>query len=389
MSTQSFIARINKTVIARLQPGDTVWDDQLKGFGARRQKVAVSYILKTSINSKQRLITIGKHGLPWTPDTARRQAMALKSNPSLMDKQQNDDPALNDLISDFKKAHFSKIKPRTQTDYESVIENKILPELGKHKIKDLRREHIVKFHQSLADTPRQANFSLALVSIILNWAEEFGHRKQNSNPCKGIKKFPGNKRQRYLTADEFGRLGQAITSLEQSRDISIYAAAAIRLLALTGCRRNEILQLKYSYIDFERQAIFLPDSKTGAKKVNLNQPAIDILRSLPRQLNTDYVIIGRVAGKPIVNIQKPWKRVLEAAKIENFVLHDLRHTYASLLASNGASLPMIGKLLGHSNSQTTERYAHLNDEPITELNKMAGDKIVEFLQVESSTNSTN
>ncbi len=388
MSTQSFIARINKTVIARLKPGDTVWDDQLKGFGARRQKITTSYILKTSTNGKQRLITIGKHGLPWTPDTARRQAMSFKVDPSLADKGKDDEPTLNNLIIDFKKVHFSKLKPRTQKDYESVIENKILPVLGIHKIKDLRREDIVKFHQSLAETPRQANLALAIVSVILNWAEEFGHRKLNSNPCKGIKKFPSNKRQRYLTADEFGRLGQAIHSLEQSGGITIYAAAAIRLLALTGCRRSEILQLKYSYLDFERQAIFLPDSKTGAKKVNLNKPAIDVIKSLPRHVSSDYVIAGQVPGKPMVNIQKPWKRVLEIAKIENFVLHDLRHSYASLLASNGASLPMIGKLLGHSNSQTTERYAHLNDEPITELNKMAGEKIVEFLQTAPSSNST-
>lgn len=379
MSKTSFRAHINKTVVERLQPGDTVFDTSLKGFGVRRQKASASYFLKTSIRGRQKFFTIGRHGLPWTPDTARRQAMALKADPLKVIKEKEQQLTLNEIVDRFKLNHYSKIKPRTRKDYTSLLDNQILPKLGKKEIGEINRTDIAAFHQKFAHTPRRANMALAVLSIIMSWAEEFGFRRPNSNPCKGIKKFTENKRERYLSKDELSRLGAAINNAEQLGKVSVYAAAAIRLLILTGARRSEILSLKWDYINYEKQLIFLPDSKTGAKTINLNAPAVTVLQSIPRLVNNPFVIVGKVSGQSMVNIQKPWDIIRQSAGLRDFRLHDIRHSFASVAAESGASLLHIGKLLGHKKSATTERYAHLADNPIKDLNQTIGHFIDEVL----------
>jgi len=381
MSKTSFRAHINKTVVERLQPGDTVFDTSLKGFGVRRQKASASYFLKTSIRGRQKFFTIGRHGLPWTPDTARRQAMALKADPEKGIEQKEERLTLNEIVDRFKLSHYQRIKPRTRKDYTSLLDNQILPVLGKKDIKEIGRSEVAGFHQKYAHTPRRANMALAVVSIIMSWAEEFGFRPANSNPCKGIRKFAENKRERYLTKDELGRLGTALSEAETTGRISVYAAAAIRLLILTGARRGEILTLKWDYIDLEKQLIFLPDSKTGAKTINVNLPTIAVLQSIPRLVNNPFVIVGKVHGQPMVNIQKPWNIVKELADLKDFRIHDIRHSFASVAAESGASLLHIGKLLGHKKSATTERYAHLADNPIKDLNNDVGRSLASSLKL--------
>lgn len=381
MSKTSFRAHINKTVVERLQPGDTVFDTSLKGFGVRRQKTSASYFLKTSIRGRQKFFTIGRHGLPWTPDTARRQAMALKADPEKGIEQKEERLTLNEIVDRFKLSHYQRIKPRTRKDYTSLLDNQILPVLGKKDIKEIGRSEVAGFHQKYAHTPRRANMALAVVSIIMSWAEEFGFRPANSNPCKGIRKFAENKRERYLTKDELGRLGTALSEAETTGRISVYAAAAIRLLILTGARRGEILTLKWDYIDLEKQLIFLPDSKTGAKTINVNLPTIAVLQSIPRLVNNPFVIVGKVHGQPMVNIQKPWNIVKELADLKDFRIHDIRHSFASVAAESGASLLHIGKLLGHKKSATTERYAHLADNPIKDLNNDVGRSLASSLKL--------
>lgn len=375
MSKNSFQAHINKTVVERLQPGDTVFDTSLKGFGVRRQKISASYFLKTSFRGKQKFITIGRHGLPWTPDAARRQAMALKADPSQALEKKEEHLTLNELVERFKQSHYPKIKPRTRKDYTSLLERQIVPSLGKLEIAEITRADVTKFHHKFAHTPRRANMALAVVSVIMTWAEEFGFREQNSNPCKGIKKFAENKRERYLSKEELGQLGKALNEAETMGKISIYAAAAIRLLILTGARRGEILTLKWEYIDYEKQVIRLPDSKTGAKAINLNEPTIEVLQSIPIQVRNPYVIVGKIHGQPMVNIFKPWNLVRKAAGLDDFRIHDIRHSFASIAAESGASLLHIGKLLGHKKASTTERYAHIANAPVMKLNDTVGDFI--------------
>jgi len=157
--------------------------------------------------------------------------------------------------------------------------------------------------------------------------------------------------------------------------ISEYAVYAIRLLSLTGARLSEILTLKWDYINWERGTLELPDSKTGAKSIYLNEPAKDILSEIIRQADNPYVICGSKQGGHIVNLQKSWRRVRERAKLEDVRLHDLRHTFASIAVSSGMSLPVIGALLGHSQPRTTARYAHLAADPLKEAAELVGRKI--------------
>jgi len=159
---------------------------------------------------------------------------------------------------------------------------------------------------------------------------------------------------------------------EEQGSESPYVIAAIRLLLLTGARLSEVLTLEWRYVDLARGLLFLPDSKTGQRPVFLNSGAIEVLQQLPRQPDNPYVIAGAGQGRHLVNLQKPWRRIRARAGIEDVRLHDLRHSFASIAAESGASLPLIGKLLGHTQMQTTQRYAHLVADPVKELSETVG-----------------
>jgi integrase len=163
-----------------------------------------------------------------------------------------------------------------------------------------------------------------------------------------------------LSTDEFGRLADAL----KVSDRSPYVIAAIKLLTLTGARLTEILGLKWEWINFERGEARLPDSKTGAKTLHLPAPALAVLANLPRVEGNPYVIVGNVAGARLVNLEKPWRAIRKAAGLHDVRLHDLRHAFASVAACSGMGLPIIGKLLGHTQAATTHRYAHLASDPV-------------------------
>jgi integrase len=177
---------------------------------------------------------------------------------------------------------------------------------------------------------------------------------------------------RFLTLDEIARLGKVLKAAEDNFTQNIYAIAAIRLLLLTGMRLSEVLTLKWDYVDIERRLILLPDSKTGFKPVTLSPPAIDVLKRLPRMKDNLYVIVGHKNGDHLKDLQTPWRALRVAANIGACRLHDLRHTYASLAAASGASLPMIGALLVHKHVATTARYTHLANDPVQQLNDQIG-----------------
>ena len=177
-----------------------------------------------------------------------------------------------------------------------------------------------------------------------------------------VKKNREVKRERYLSPTEITQLGQAMRDCERDGTESPYMVAALKLLILTGCRLGEIQQLKWEYI--QGNSLNLPDSKTGAKKVYLGQTALEALAEIERQPGNPYVICGKLPGSYLTDFQRPWRRIRTRADLENVRIHDLRHTYASGAVSMGESLPMIGKLLGHTQVQTTARYAHLQDAPM-------------------------
>ena len=217
-----------------------------------------------------------------------------------------------------------------------------------------------------------AGQALAVLGAVLAFAVARGLR--DDNPVRGVRKPPIRKMERFLSEAEIARLGEALDA-ETAASGDPYPAAAVKLLLFTGCRRSEVVGLRWEWVDFERAMIFLPDSKTGAKPVYLNAPALDVLAALPRQDGNPHVICGHRDGGAYVGMDKVWRRVRAAAGLLGLRLHDLRHSFASLGAAGGGSLLVLGKLLGHRNASTTERYAHLSADPMRQAAEAIGQRI--------------
>jgi integrase len=224
---------------------------------------------------------------------------------------------------------------------------------------------------------------LSVLSKMMGWAVKRGLLPSEPNPCRGIERYKENKRERFLSEAELYRLGEALREAEQEKTSSPYATAAIRLLLLTGARLSEILTLKWNYVDPDNRQLRLPRSKTGQKSIYLTAAVADILQALPRVQANPFVIVGEKPGAHLVNLQKPWDRIRACAGLEDVRLHDLRHSYASVGATSGLSLLFVGKLLGHTQASTTQRYAHLAEDPV----RQAGEQISETIATALSQNS--
>jgi len=207
-------------------------------------------------------------------------------------------------------------------------------------------------------------------------AEMWGLRPDGSNPRKHIRKYPEEKRERFLSTAELRRIGEVLREMESERVELPSAILAARLLILTGCRLGEIMTLKWDYIDFQERALRLPDSKTGKKIVHLGSPAVEYLQDAQHINGNPWVITGTLLGKPLSDLQPFWQRVRARAGLKDVRIHDLRHTFASTAVASGQGLPMIGKLLGHTQVQTTARYAHLAADPV----KSAADSVATSLR---------
>lgn len=302
-------------------------------------------------------------------------------------------PRMADLferyISDHAKPHK---KASSVEDDERIIRTFVGPEFGKRKVTEISRSDIDRFHKSLSETPYRANRVLAMLSKAFNLAEVWEWRPDGSNPCRHIKKFREDRRERFLSSEEFARLGAALAQAESGemayfrpgRSSAYYvpkqAVAALRLLIFTGARRGEILSLKWDFVNFEASRLELPDSKTGAKFVYLPAPALKLLSELPRDPDNPFVITGAKPGTHLVNMKDPWAAIREAADLPDLRIHDLRHSFASIGAGGGMSLPVIGALLGHKETSTTARYAHLSDNPLRIAVEDIGDKIAEAMK---------
>jgi integrase len=239
-----------------------------------------------------------------------------------------------------------------------------LPALGRLRVTEVTRADVAKFHHDLRHIPYQANRCLEVVSKMFNLAELWGFRPDGSNPRKHIRKYPEVKRERFLSAAELRRIGEILREMETEGIELPSAILAVRLLILTGCRLNEIMTLKWEYVDFREGQLQLRDSKTGSKIVHLGQPAIDLLTNTPRLNSNLWTIIGTLPGKRLSDLQSFWRRLRARAGLKDARIHDLRHTFVSTAVAAGQGLPMIGKLLGHTQVQTTARYAHLATEPV-------------------------
>ena len=269
------------------------------------------------------------------------------------------------------------LKPSTASLYRRIVDGRILPRLGKRRVSDIGKSDVVALHHDMRDVPGHANRTLGVLSRMLTLAEVWEMRPEGVNPCRHVKKYPEHKRERFLSDDEYRRLGAVLRDAEREGFASPAAIAAIRLLMLTGCRSGEILSLRWDYVDLDMGELRLPDSKTGAKVVHLGDPAIAVLRGIPSTEDNPWVLPGVKRGKHIAYLHDSWRRILDRAGIENLRIHDLRHSFASGGLLVGEGLPMIGKLLGHNKVQTTARYAHLANDPLKAAANRIASRIAE------------
>ena len=380
------MAKITKRSVDTLRAGGKdqyIWDEELSGFGLKVTPTGHKvYLVQYRLGGRKgrtRRATIGKHGVV-SPDQARSKAQMLLrqvahgEDPNETKDNRRSEQFMGELLDKFLINHSdSKLKIRSSHEYRRLTDTLVTKSLRRKPITEVMRADIQLLHNNLKDTPYQANRLLAVLSKFFNWCEKFGYRLDHSNPTFHVDKFREEKRKRYLSEVELVRLGEALTAQDEQEGSNPFTMAAIRLLVLTGARLNEILTLRWDWVDFDAQCLRLPDSKTGAKTVYLNPPAMKVLADTPRLENNPFVICGGKSGAHLINLQKPWRRIRRQAELDDVRLHDLRHSFASIAVASGMSLPLIGALLGHSQPQTTARYAHLSDDPLKKAVKTVGE----------------
>jgi integrase len=348
------------------------YDDKVQGFGIRVTATGTkSFILNYWIKGRERRYTIGTFP-DWKVSAARDQARKLRAAVDLGDdplaKEQSDRqaPTVAELCERYIDEHLGKKRPRSQQEDRDLIRTRILPALGGKKVADVSYTDVDALHRKITKDKRpvRANRTVALLSKLFSLASTKWHLRAD-NPCRGIERNREQPRERYLTPDELVRLSDALdTHINQN------AANAVRFLLLTGARRNEVLAATWDQFDLNLGTWTKPASNTKQKRkhhVPLSLPAIELLKQLRRGTNGDIVF---AVGKD--GLRFHWAAIRKTARLSDVRLHDLRHSFASILASGGASLPEIGKLLGHSNIGTTARYAHLAVDPLRELANRVG-----------------
>ncbi|UVI38802.1 tyrosine-type recombinase/integrase [Qipengyuania spongiae] len=375
---------VDSLAIPESQP-TFAWDDKVSGFGIKvlpsgKRKYVLKYRTHGGRSGRQRWLALGTHG-PVTADQARVLAKsALATVAEGGDPQDNRQatataPTLADVWSRYERDHLCLRKKSTQRNYETIWRDRVKPAFGKQRVQDITRGDVDAFHKRLSNIPYQANRILALLSKLMNLAEEWEWR-EGTNPCRHISKFREKPRQRFLTLSEIAEVRKASDRLAATGEITQSAANILELLLLTGARSGELASARWEWVDWDTQVIALPDSKTGEKTIYLSNSAIEVLREqYARSHDQEYIYPGRSAGKHIHNLRKPWARICQEAGLEGVRVHDLRHTAASLALGSGTSLAIVGRLLGHSQVQTTLRYAHLDTDPALQAANSIGDRI--------------
>lgn len=407
--------QITKSVVDRLKTQDrefAIWDAKLPGFGVRvRPTGAKTYIVVyrggVGRGAPFRRFTVGTVG-KIAPEAARTRAKAILGavahgkDPAADKNAERGALTVGELADRFMAEHVEqKRKPGTVVFYRHLLDKIIRPDLGTAKADKVTRAAVAKLHGKLRTTPYQANRVLAVIGSMYVFGSRIGAVPEGYNPTQRIEKFKEQRRERFLTGDELERLGTAMREAETAgipwevdetgpkakhlaksgkrfTKIAPFTAAAIRLLLFTGCRLREILHLRWEHVDLERGLIFLPDSKSGRKTVILNAPAMALLAGLERV--GPYVVPGDDPQKPRADLKRPWEAVAKRAGLDGVRLHDLRHTYASFGAGGGFGLPIIGKLLGHTQASTTQRYAHLDADPLRRASNAIGGRIAAALE---------
>ncbi|MDE0332934.1 MAG: tyrosine-type recombinase/integrase [Nitrospinae bacterium] len=369
MTAKPMIKTLSSRAVAKLVVGkDTVfWDRDLTGFGVRVYPTGSKvYVAQARGPEGPKRVAVGRHGVIHAEEARKRAALVIariKAGEEAVPKPLN--PAGGPTVAELARRYLDeyvsvRCKPRTVKTVRSVVRRHIVPALGKFPLAAVERAHVAEMHQRLSATPAVANQAVRSLSAMYKLAESWELAPDGlSNPCRAITEYPGRRRERFLTEAELERLGRALDEVETGGRTSSSAVAAIRLLILTGCRKSEILTLRWEEVALDQAELRLSDSKTGARVVSLSEPAVKLLAGLPRLPGVPWVIPGRKPGAHLSKLDDAWQSVRSRADLHDVRLHDLRHSFASRALALGEGLPMIGKLLGHARIETTSRYAHL------------------------------
>jgi len=392
--TKSFIDKISSS-----NRDAFYFDSDVKGFGLKQSVGGKkSYIVQYRFNGRKRRFNIGQHGSPWTPEGAKREAKRLLglvangTDPAELKAKIKNDLTLGDLCDLYLKEGCTIKSPNTVATDTGRINRHIKPLLGNRKIGSVTRSMVERLMIDVANGktkadvktgkrgraivrggPGTASKCVALLSTIFNFAIKRG--LMEGNPATGIEKYKDKKRERYLTPSEFKALGETLVSASHHNP---YAIAAIKVLMLTGLRKNEVINMRWDDLQVELGVILIPESKTGKKFVPFTQPVTTILNSLPRIEGCDFIFPG-VDNKPYQGLPKVWAKIRKQVHLEDVRLHDLRHSFASVGAMGGESLYILGKLLGHADQSTTQRYAHIGNNPLAKAAEEIASQIDGYL----------
>lgn len=396
-------AKITKRLVDSLDASQSetlVNDTELEGFGLRvRPPASRVYVLRYRFGGERKRKTIGPHGSPWTPETARKEARRLLGlvatgiDPLFEEQQAKKEMTIKALCETYlAQAEAGHIltnrdrpkKPATIAKDRASINGHIVPLLGNKKISALTRPDVVTFRNNVTagktssnkktgkhgrsiikGGPSAARRSLATLSAVYSHAVSMG--LVQVNPVHGIVKKPAPKNKQTLTAENYQVLHEALATVEEASKTrkantgTKIALAAIRLLLLTGCRRNEVLSLLKTEIDAKTGCFRFADTKTGAQVRPIGVTAIQFAVTQDWNEKSDYVFPASRGEGHLVNVQRTWNEVRIAASLDDVPLHTARHGFASVAAELGYSLPTIGGLLGHSSGSVTSQYIHLVD----------------------------
>ena len=387
------MARLNGTTISRrtveaLPVGErevVVWDHELSGFGVRVYPSGTKvYMVQTRSGGKSRRVTIGRHGVLSAEQARRKAAQVIASiksggEPARPQSWPDAGPTIAEVADRYLKEHVTvRCKPSTARACRYTLDRYLLPVFGARPLGTIGREEVAALQYRLHKTPIMSNRVIDMLSRLFNTAEAWGIAPEGGNPCRFVQKYKERSCERFLSEEEFCRLGRVLDEVKAEGRVSANAVAAIRLLMLTGCRRGEIVTLRWEDVDLEAGELRLRDAKTGPRQVALSPAAVRVLSAIPRVVDTPWVIAGRKPGTRLANLNASWLVVRARAGLDDVRLHDLRHSFASRALALGESLSMIGKLLGHRKVQTTARYAHLAQDSV----KASAARVAESLKAD-------
>ena len=372
--------RLTDAAVSRLRPGAreyTVWDTRVRGLGVRvRSTGGMSWVLLRQDANGSRRVSLGPVETASVAE-ARQACLAWQAAPEPEDRAapKRAVPLLRDFVAgEWKEANFDRYKPSTRNSFRVLLDRRILPAFGSKRLDRIAPSEVRRWFDEFSRTaPGNANHGLALLRQILNFAAACGHL--DTDPARDIQRNRRPVLTRFLSREEVDRLHRALDrqtgrNRQQQADI-------VRLLLLTGCRKGEIVQLRWSEVDEGR--LILQESKTGRRTVPLNTQARAVLERQPRGTSPFVFPSSRDPLRPRSRNLALWYRVRREAGIEDVRLHDLRHTVASHAVMNGVPVPVVSRLLGHSNVRMTLRYAHLGDRDIERAADTVGQAIAAIM----------